>query len=58
MTPVHRQAQVHSRRFYLTKDVDITIATLRATTRVSEQTTNEKLGTAGTSTGACWVCAG
>jgi hypothetical protein len=42
--------QVYSRSFYLTKDVDIAIATLRATNTVGS-TTNEKIGTAGAATG-------
>ncbi|PNW70729.1 hypothetical protein CHLRE_17g732150v5 [Chlamydomonas reinhardtii] len=43
------QLQRH-RKFYITKDVDITIQTLRNTTKVSKYT-NEKVGTAGTPTG-------
>jgi hypothetical protein len=50
VTPVLVQPQVHSRKFYLEKDVDIAIATLRATNSVSDKT-NEKLGTSGTATG-------
>jgi hypothetical protein len=50
VTPVIAQPQVYSRKFYLDKDVDIAIATLRATNSVSDKT-NEKLGTSGTATG-------
>mmetsp|Transcript_21337 Transcript_21337/g.59167 ORF Transcript_21337/g.59167 Transcript_21337/m.59167 type:complete len:160 (+) Transcript_21337:1930-2409(+) len=49
-TPVLRQELKHTKKFYITKDVDITIQMLRNTTGVS-RATNEKIGTAGTSTG-------
>ncbi|KXZ46264.1 hypothetical protein GPECTOR_45g134 [Gonium pectorale] len=49
-TPGDANALMRSRRFYIDKDVDITIQTLRATTKVSKYT-NEKVGTAGTPTG-------
>lgn len=49
-TPVQKQQQHHSKQFWLTKDVDITIQTLRNTTKVSRYT-NEKVCTAGTPTG-------
>jgi hypothetical protein len=44
---VYSVVQVYSRKFFLTKDIDIAIATLRATNTVSEKT-NEKIGTSGT----------
>lgn len=50
VTPVLVQPHGYSRKFYLEKDVDIAIATLRATNSVSDKT-NEKLGTSGTATG-------
>lgn len=49
-THAMKQELVCSRKFYVTKDVDITIQTLRNTTKVSRYT-NEKVGTAGTPTG-------
>ncbi|KAF5829687.1 hypothetical protein DUNSADRAFT_15662 [Dunaliella salina] len=49
-TPALRQELKHTKKFYITKDVDITIQMLRNTTGVS-RATNEKIGTAGTSTG-------
>jgi len=48
--PVQKQQMQFSKQFYLTKDVDITIQTLRNTTKVNRYT-NEKVGTAGTPTG-------
>jgi hypothetical protein len=47
--------QVYSRKFFLTKDIDIAIATLRATKTVSDKT-NEKIGTSGTATGGARLC--
>lgn len=38
------------RRFFISRDVDVTIQTLRNTTKVSKYT-NERVGTAGTPTG-------
>lgn len=49
-TPMAKQQMLYSRSFYLTKDVDISIQTLRNTTKVSRYT-NEKVGTAGSPTG-------
>eukprot|EP00798_Chlamydomonas_sp_ICE-L_P020962 gene20962-27817_t len=49
-TPASKQNMAFSKKLYTTKDVDVTIATLRATTKVSRYT-NEKVGTAGTPTG-------
>jgi len=43
-TPVLRQELKYTKKFYITKDVDITIQTLRNTTGVS-RATNEKVGT-------------
>ncbi|MEW5309252.1 MAG: hypothetical protein WDW38_001151 [Sanguina aurantia] len=48
--PVRKQQMLHSRSFFLTKDVDLTIQTLRSTTKINRYT-NEKVGTAGTPTG-------
>lgn len=48
--PVRKQQMLHSRKFFLTKDVDLTIQTLRSTTKIN-RFTNEKVGTAGTPTG-------
>lgn len=48
--PAQKQALVHSRRFRLVRDVDVTIQTLRNTKHVNRNT-NEKIGTAGTPTG-------
>lgn len=50
VTPVMPQPQGYSRKFYLTKDVDIAIATIRATTKITDKT-NEKVGTSGSATG-------
>ncbi|KAJ9519869.1 hypothetical protein QJQ45_014581 [Haematococcus lacustris] len=49
-TPVQKQQMRFSKQFYVTKDVDITVQTLRNTCKVSKYT-NEKIGTAGTPTG-------
>ncbi|KAG1657221.1 hypothetical protein FOA52_011509 [Chlamydomonas sp. UWO 241] len=49
-TPAQKQQFLHSRNLYLTKDIDVTIQILRNTTKVSKYT-NERIGTAGTSTG-------
>jgi len=49
-TPVQKQQLRFSKKFYLTKDVDISLQTLRNTTTVTRYT-NEKVGTAGTPTG-------
>lgn len=49
-TPVVKQGMVHSRKFRLSRDVDITIQQLRGTKHVNRNT-NEKIGTAGTPTG-------
>jgi len=57
VTPVVLQPQVYSRKFYLTSDIDVAIATLRATTTVSDKT-NEKIGTSGTPTGKLSVYPG
>jgi hypothetical protein len=43
-TPVARQELKHTKKFNITKDVDITIQTLRNTTGVS-RATNEKVRT-------------
>ncbi|GAX76703.1 hypothetical protein CEUSTIGMA_g4149.t1 [Chlamydomonas eustigma] len=48
--PLQKQQFQFSKTFYLTKDIDNTIQTLRNTTRVSRYT-NEKIGTAGSTTG-------
>uniref|UniRef100_A0A7R9VH70 Uncharacterized protein n=1 Tax=Chlamydomonas euryale TaxID=1486919 RepID=A0A7R9VH70_9CHLO len=48
--PAQKQQMLHSRNLYLTKDIDVTIQTLRNTTKVSKYT-NERVGTAGTPTG-------
>lgn len=52
--PSNCPAQVYSRRFFLTKDVDIAIATLRATNTVKGGSLNEKIGTSGSATGMAW----
>ena len=44
-TPVLRQELKHTKKFHITKDVDITIQILRNTTGVSKAT-NEKVGRA------------
>ncbi|KAG2487009.1 hypothetical protein HYH03_014380 [Edaphochlamys debaryana] len=49
-TPATNNQFLRTRKFYITKDVDITIQTLRNTTKVN-RFTNEKVGTAGTPTG-------
>ncbi|KAG2454380.1 hypothetical protein HYH02_001403 [Chlamydomonas schloesseri] len=49
-TPGAGNQLMRHRNFYITKDVDITIQTLRSTTKVNKYT-NEKVGTAGTPTG-------
>lgn len=48
--PIQKQQLIRTRGFYLTKDIDNTIQTLRSTTKVNRYT-NEKVGTAGTPTG-------
>ena len=48
--PLQKQPQVHSRKFYLQRDVEITIQQLRGTNKVNRHT-NEKMGTSGTPTG-------
>uniref|UniRef100_A0A7S0UQF1 Uncharacterized protein n=1 Tax=Polytomella parva TaxID=51329 RepID=A0A7S0UQF1_9CHLO len=50
VTPVSKNISRYSKNFYTTKDIDITIQTLRQTTTVNKYT-NEKVGTAGTPTG-------
>ncbi|GIL93141.1 hypothetical protein Vretimale_19365 [Volvox reticuliferus] len=49
-TPAAANQFMRTRKFYIDKDVDITIQTLRSTTKVNRNT-NEKVGTAGTPTG-------
>lgn len=48
--PAQTQQLLHSRKFHVQKDVDVTIQTLRNTTKISRYT-NEKVGTSGTPTG-------
>jgi hypothetical protein len=48
--PLQKQPQVHSRMFYLQRDVEVTIQQLRSTNKVNKFT-NEKIGTSGTATG-------
>ncbi|GLC39780.1 hypothetical protein PLESTF_000883300 [Pleodorina starrii] len=49
-TPAAANHLMRTRKFYIDKDVDITIQTLRSTTKVNRNT-NERVGTAGTATG-------
>ncbi|GFR51600.1 hypothetical protein Agub_g14024 [Astrephomene gubernaculifera] len=49
-TPAAANGFMRTRKFYIDKDIDITIQTLRNTTKVNKYT-NEKVGTAGTPTG-------
>lgn len=48
--PATKQQFAFSKKFYNTKDIDLTIQTLRNTTKFNRYT-NEKVGTAGTPTG-------
>jgi hypothetical protein len=48
--PCRKQNRVHSRSFYVTTDVDVTIQEIRMTKNFSSKT-NEKIGTAGKMTG-------
>ncbi|EFJ41195.1 hypothetical protein VOLCADRAFT_98857 [Volvox carteri f. nagariensis] len=49
-TPGAANQFMRTRKFYIDKDIDVTIQTLRNTTKVNRNT-NEKVGTAGTPTG-------